>query len=352
MSTPCPPAPNYVRARGVTDCQSLQMGPSHQQRLFNQHNAESGQFKNLLSNNPEGYYMVVGGLDMLKGYAPTPPRVYGRSLGRSVLPMNTAQRWNRDTGIQPTHLGLYDGIGGTSSPEFIKDLWTAQALTYWLTDGMAYADYGQIGMVSGAGFNPRDPSPLQIIDSSGNVVYALEDLRNLLNPTGNVDVHFVKGPDGLFGPSAESLLAEYVRSGTIMGQPLPSTGEDAVFARLTAPGRGISTPKIEAARDERDAAKAAGQVVVPETTPTPTPCNQLTPQARAARSDCSVPTSDRDVILEDERDKVAPPKEDKPKGDAKYTSNTGQSYLVLGLGLVAAGVTFAVYKKRQRKLGL
>tara|TARA_B100001057_G_C22867963_1_gene957451 strand:- start:5888 stop:6646 length:759 start_codon:yes stop_codon:yes gene_type:complete len=252
---------------------------------------------------------------------------------------------------------MYDGIGGTSSPEFIKDLWTAQALTYWLTDGMAYADYGQAEMVSNTGYDPSDPSPLQIVDFSGNAIYALEDLRNLLNPTGNVDVHFVKGPDGMFGVSAESILAEYVRSGTIMGTPLPITGEGAVFERLTAPFIGISTPLIEDARAERAAADAAGLAVVPETTPTPTPCNQLTPQARAARSDCPVPTGDGDVIIEDDRDqpKEEPlfiPDEDKPKGDAKYTSNPGQSYLVLGLGLVAAGVTFAVYKKRQRKLGL
>ena len=339
---PCPPAPNYIRDKGVSDCQYLQLSPFQRERLAAKHAETSRPFKNLLSNNPEGYYMVVGGIPM--SYEPTPPRVYGRhALGRSVLPMDTAQSWNRSTGIQPTSSGIYSGVGGTSSPEFIKDLWTAQVLTYWLSDGEAYADYGQSGRVTQSGHNPANPAPLQISVENGVSLYALLDIRDILNPPGDRSVTFVKGPDGMFGPSAESILVEYIRSGTAMGRAIPPqlTGS---FDRLTSKDNGISTPKIAAAHREKEAAEDLGETLVPVREPAPTPCNMLAPEARAARSDCPSPDNGRTPGVD------IPDVPDAPvDGGEKFAGTDTSPLLLWGLGLVAVGVSYSIYKKRQQR---
>jgi hypothetical protein len=255
--------------------------------------------------------------------------------------MDTAQSWNRSTGIQPTSSGIYSDIGGTSSPEFIKDLWTAQVLTYWLSDGEAYADYGQSGRVTQSGHSPANPAPLQISVENGVSLYALLDLRDILNPPGDRSITFVKGPDGMFGPSAESILVEYVRSGTAMGRAIPPqlTGS---FDRLTSKANGISTPKIAAAHREKEAAEDLGKALVPVREPAPTPCNMLAPEAKAARSDCPPPDNGRTPGL----DIIPEPLVD---GGEKFAGTDTSPLLLWGLGLVAVGVSYGIYKKRQRR---
>ena len=220
MTQPYPPAPNYARRFGISDCQYLQLTPYQKQRMHKAH-MESLQHS-ATTKNPNGYYKI-GGYDM------TPNHIFGISgmshscncpsmgstrlhgtvranphcavhgiarsnpvfgLGRSVLSVSKAQKYNGgSTSVKPSSTGDY---GSTTSQSFINDLWTAQVLAYWVTNGAAFreaVDGGQVGLVTKQGHSLNNPSPLGI-NSNG---IATTNLKSILNPKGNNSDDFVPG---------------------------------------------------------------------------------------------------------------------------------------------------------------
>jgi len=307
MSMPCPPAPNYIREQGIADCDYLQATPFARQRMqaqfdqarrpyFDPNNNKTYSIGGLPMQHPHmgaaprvfglhGHHGHMGaaprvfGLHGHHGHMGAAPRVFG--LGRSVLDVSKAQNFNRGSNaIKPRSVGNY---GNTSSDLFIKHLWTAQVIALWVTDGKVYRDYkGMEGIVTRNGHNPRDISKLNI-DSNG---VARTDLRSLLNPSNDSSVTFVKGPDGMFGPGAESLIEEFAGTGKIFGVslPTPPSGRQPleVYASLVMLGLNIDTPKITAARTKYE----AGNPPPSRREPVKTPCGMLQDDARAARPDC------------------------------------------------------------------
>ena len=200
------------------------------------------------------------------------PRVFG--LGRSVLDRSAAKSFNGGSGsVQPVSVGQYNS---TSSDLFISHLWTAQVIALWVTDGKMYSDYANMqGIVSRNGHNPEDLSPLNIVNG-----VCTTDLRELLNG-GSTSTTFVKGPDGMFGPSAESLIEEFAGTGKIFGVDLPNSSNDT-YTSLIGLAMNVNTPKIKAARDKFE----AGSPPPSRREPVQTPCSLLDSAARAARADC------------------------------------------------------------------
>ena len=250
-----------------------------------------------------------------------------------MLDRSAAKSFNGSSrSVQPVSVGEY---GSTISDLFISHLWTAQVIALWVTDGQMYSDYeGMRNIVSRNGHNPSDLSPLNIVNG-----VATTDLRDLLNG-GNTSAAFVKGPDGMFGPSAESLIEEFAGTGRIFGTSLPTSANDGAYASLIGLAMNVNTPKIKAARDKFE----AGSPPASREEPVRTPCNQLTPTARAARADCPSGNSggggggggkDRQ----------------KPPGPPATAANLGETDWVLYGGIAAgiailAGTGYYLYSQR------
>jgi hypothetical protein len=327
MSIPCPPAPSYIRDRGISDCEYLQMRPSVQESIKESVIRSSHNFENLLTNNPEGYYKIGGIGDMN-----TPMRMFGtHHMGRSVLSQSSAQRFNNGPkSVKPSSAGSY---GSTGSNSFIGDLWTAQVITYWLTDGAAFKeaqDGKQVGLITSKGFSPSNLAPL-IAKMDANGVVA-EDLRSLLNPTGNRSTLFLLGPDGMFGPAAESIIEEFVGTDKLFGKTVPAGKARLALGRLAS---NIMTPKIQAALDKR----LAGNPPPPREETELTPCNQLSNTAKAARSDCPTPPN------------VEPPQPviEVVEDEVVESASDDNTMLLLGFGAAAVAILgVAVYVKRKK----
>lgn len=165
-----------------------------------------------------------------------------------------------------------------------KALWTAQVLAFWLTDGGAYKRYADMeGLVTRNGHDPADPT--KVIDLATG--YALTDLRNLLNPKGNNDPRYVKGPDSLWGKEqeAESVIVEYLNTGgKFFGKELPAqfVKTRAIIDELVD---AVSTPAVDAAKKNR----ADGKILASKTETKPTRCSDLDDAAYDARADCPKP---------------------------------------------------------------
>jgi hypothetical protein len=272
----------------------------------------------------------------LYGVARSNP-VYG--LGRSELSVSKAKNYNGGSkAVKPTSTGEY---GSTKSEAFIKDLWTAQVLAYWVTDGNAFKearDGGQVGLITQKGLNPSDPSPLNITSNG----IAMTDLRSLLNPKGNRSSTFVLGPDAMFGPAAESIIEEWAGTRKLFGKSL--SGKNTLALDRLA--KNIKTPKIDAARAKR----AAGQSVPSRTSAATTPCSQLSAKAQEARKDCVSPKKSPSSSGSSKTSGGSKSTTKTAGGDTKapeedntllYASIAGVSALVIGVGVV-------MYKKKKK----
>ena len=368
MTQPCPPAPNYARRFGIADCQYSQLTPYQKQRMHQSH-MESLQHSST-TRNPNGYYKIGGyamqpshifglsgtshscncptmGSARLYGMARTNPHcaVHGvaRSnplfgLGRSELSLSKAQKYNGGgASVKPSSTGSY---GSTTSQSFIDDLWTAQVLAYWVTNGGAFQeaiDGGQVGLVTKRGHNPNDPSPLNI-NSNG---IATKNLKSILNPQGNNSSTFVLGPDGMFGPAAESIIEEWAGTGKLFGKSLSGNATKA----LNRLAQNIKTPKIDAARAKR----AQGQTVPPRKQAAKTPCSQLSDAGKAARKDCVVSSGGGGGRSKSEgsssrRSSVASGKNKSSEGDG---DNTVMIAAAAGVGLLLIGAGVVIHKKKK-----
>ena len=375
MSMHCPPAPNYIRARGITDCEYLEMDPFvkrdlHEQFLSRrdcssptpptQNSTYSiGGFMMRHSNmgatprvygmgaTPRVYGMGatprvygMGATPRVYGMGATPrvygmgatPRVYGMShLGRTVLDVSKAQNYNRGgSSVKPSSVG---SSGNTSSDSFIKDLWTAQVITLWVTDGKAFSDMGMSGIVTKNGHSPSNLSPLGI----GADGIATTNLKSVLPSAGSSDTG-VKGPDGMFGPSAESVIAEFAGTGKVFGKPI-SGNATLALSRLA---QNVTTPQIKAARD----ARAAGNPPAPKDAPAKTPCSQLNPDARASRPDCPQP-SGVPVGGGGGKSTPTPKTPSAPPAKAAEGDNTLLYAGIAGLAVVLGGVGYYVYSQKK-----
>ena len=254
-------------------------------------------------------------------------------LGRSILSLSEAQKFNGGNNSgKPSSTGTYES---TSSQSFINDLWTAQVLAYWVTDGGAFQeaiDGGQVGLVTKRGHNPTDPSPLKI-NSNG---VATTDLKNILNPKGDNSSTFVLGPDGMFGPAAESIIEEWAGTGKLFGKSLSGNATKA----LDRLAQNIKTTKIDAARAKR----AQGQTVPPRTQAARTPCSQLSDAAKAARKDCTVSGGSKSSNTGRSRSSVA---EEKSPSSGEEGDNALMIAAAAGAGLLLIGAGVVIYKKKK-----
>lgn len=273
----------------------------------------------------------VYGTPRVYGHMGAAPRVYGMShLGRSVLSTSAAADFNKGSkAVKPSSAGSY---GSTSSNSFINDLWTAQVLSLWVTNGNAFSDMGMSGIVTRNGHSPDNTAPLGI----GADGVATTNLKSLLNGSNTSDL-FVKGPDGMFGPAAESVIAEWAGTNKLFGKNLSGNARIALD-RLAA---NITTPKIKAARD----AKAAGTPPASTTGPVKTPCNMLSDVARAARSDC--PQVGGGTVTPGPKPTPRP----SPSPTPKTTAAEGTNWLLYGgiaaAVLAAGGIGWYVYSQNQ-----
>ena len=147
------------------------------------------------------------------------------------------------------------------SQDWLEDLWSAQVVASWITDwGIWKKTFPeQVGMVSAQGFTPSNITPLSPImnpmspKSHGRVTL---DLSTVLDPVYTIGDGIIQGPDGIYGPSTDSLFAEYARTGKVFGKTVPSLAKP-VFDRILS---SITTRDIEQGRSER----AAGQTAAKE----------------------------------------------------------------------------------------
>ena len=72
MSMPCPPAPNYVREQGISDCDYLQTTPFVRQRMQQAFDATRRSY------DPNGNQTYsIGGYSMQHSHMGATPRVFG-----------------------------------------------------------------------------------------------------------------------------------------------------------------------------------------------------------------------------------------------------------------------------------
>jgi hypothetical protein len=130
---------------------------------------------------------------------------------------------------------VYDFVFTGSGPhrsftqQWLEDIWSAQVVASWLTDwGIWKKTFPeQEGMVSAQGYSTLDVSPLQP-QANGQVTL---DLSGILRPIYTVGDGIIQGPDGIYGPSTDSMMAEYARTGKAFGRQIP-TSVKPVFERV------------------------------------------------------------------------------------------------------------------------
>lgn len=129
--------------------------------------------------------------------------------------------------------------------DWFEDLWTAQVLTLWLTDGRGWGRNfpEQIGFITANGYNPQDVSPLSP-KSNGRVT---NSLQTLLEPVYMIGDGIIQGPDGIYGNGSDSMMAEYARTGKLFGADVPSN----VRAPLDRILNSITSNRIEEALQAR-----------------------------------------------------------------------------------------------------
>jgi len=330
----CPPAPNYARARGISDCNYEQFTPFERSRLREATKPHSP------SEHPRAYaigaykmqdHQRVAGLMRSSRRNPS-------ALGRSVLFADqsgnapgghfTLSRIgnNNRINLEATNTRII-GYSGPNDPNFIKDLWSSQVYSLWLTNGRAYtAQFPAMqNIVTNRGHNPDNLGPV----TSGDQGRAIENLVPLLGTN-------VRGPDGIWGPASVSVVVDFLntRGEKIFQRNLPANVRQ-VFQRLAD---GVSNPEIDRAKSAPTGESAPGA--------TATPCCMLAagPRAsdpRCASADCGPGRVD---------DGGAPPAPPAPPADQFAGGDSTLLYVGIGLGVLALGVgTAVVIKKRKNR---
>ena len=307
-NSPCPPAPNYAREMGVSDCQFLQLS-KRQQNDYRTHYLEKP------LSLPKNAYLSLGGTPMHHRRNP-----FG--LGRAVLEadkfkMKTLRSLNRrfSKSYPVTLLGNYEGF----SPIFIEDLWRAQAGIFWLSDGNAYA--GQFpSMRNFVSSNGGDPDSLP-----EHFVATMFDFRDVL-PEYKGGQYGIYGPDGIWGPASEQLISAFIADPEdVFGvNVLEHQTLFDVFSRLV---KDVSSPTI--------AATTPNSPVPPSLV---SDCSVLSGNAQEAAGDC---VATKTSLKEGGEIKT------KRKGGLYGSGGGERNWWVLG-GVATAGIllNYHLYRKR------
>ena len=314
-NSPCPPAPNYARQMGVSDCQFLQLS-KRQENDYRTHYLEKP------LSLPKNAYLSLGGTPMHHRRNP-----FG--LGRAVLEadrfkMETLRSINRRFSKKYPVTFLDEDYKGFS-PTFVKDLWRVQAGIFWLTNGNAYA--GQFpSMKDFVTKNGGDP---KVLPPNFTNVF---DLREVL-PNYKGGQYGIYGPDGIWGPATENLLLAYIKNGrSVYGVDIDAGNDNLAnaFSRLEA---GLSNPKLAAAKstENKDSIKISPSLE--------TDCSILDGNAQEAAGNCA---ATKTSLKEDGEIKT------KRKGGL-YGEKVERNWWIAG-GVATAGIllNYHLYRKRFR----
>jgi hypothetical protein len=154
---------------------------------------------------------------------------------------------------------VYDFVFMGSGPhrsftqQWLEDVWSAQVVASWLTDwGIWKKTFPeQEGMVSAQGYSTQDVSPLRP-QTNGQVIL---DLSRVLRPVYTIGDGIIQGPDGIYGPSTDSMMAEYARTGKAFGRQIP-TSVKPVFDRIL---NSVRTRAIQEGLAQRQAGQTASR---------------------------------------------------------------------------------------------
>lgn len=137
--------------------------------------------------------------------------------------------------------------------DWLEDLWSAQVVASWITDwGIWKLTFPeQFGMVSAQDFDPPNINPLSP-QPNGRVTL---DLSTVLQPVYTIGDGIIQGPDGIYGPSTDSLFAEYARTGKVFGKIIPTIAKP-VFDRILS---SISTRDIQEGLSQRSAGQTTAK---------------------------------------------------------------------------------------------
>lgn len=334
----CPPLPAYLEGFGINACDYVQMSPMRKEQLHQQALASRNAFT-LFSRYPQTQFQI-GGIDMLRT----------TSLGRplldsSAMPLSSLPAINKKQNVSGRR---YLGSGNAFSFDNIRDIWSAQVIALWLTNGKAFDQYNMSGIVTLNGHRPSNLGPLNV-QSSGRVA---EDLSRILkkmpSAASSRGTKFVMGPDGIYGPAFDSIIAEYVRTGKAFGASIPANVKP-VFDRLAS---NWSSAQIDAAKSSLDK--------TPKTQAADTPASALTGDAQKAAGFNVTKPLLGDTFLQKPGSSSpiaqTPPKtplsKDKEGKTVPTTTTTSDDNTMLwvaggGLALIAGGFGYLIYKKRK-----
>jgi hypothetical protein len=172
--------------------------------------------------------------------------LYGDGLDKPKIDRNNKKLTAKIPGFS-VNRSIYRG--GYEDPNFIEDLFSAIAYVVWVTDQRYNAEHkDQVGIIVSNGFNPSDVSPLRP-QANGKIFNfgGKYDLRGLLPRNPDPKATILLGPDGLFGPDADSVLTEIAKTDKIFKKPIPQQARP-LFTRLL---NGVSTDAIRQAKAKR-----------------------------------------------------------------------------------------------------
>ena len=195
-----------------------------------------------------------------------------------------------------------------------KIFWSAQLIALWISDGAIFANQfpDMQGIITRSSHNPGDLEKLGLNEDGQTTL----DVVQLLNPDGNTRSTYVKGPDGMFGLAAESLLQSWARNRDLFGYEVPPEAEQ-VFDRLV---QGIVNETI-----------SSGQV---PTVMAKTPCSHMIVEARDAAG-CPPITVPEEVYEEERFELIG--------GPADVSSNSW--IYLLGAAVAVGGLGYYIHKQ-------
>jgi len=335
----CPPLPSYLEGFGINACDYVQMSPMRKEQLRQQALASRNNFT-AFSRFPQNQFQI-GGINMLR------TTNLGRPiLDSSAMPLSSLPAIN---GKQNVSGRRYLGTGNAFSLDNIRDIWSAQVIALWLTDGKAFDQYNMSGIVTLNGHSPNNLGPLNV-QSTGRVA---EDLSRILkkipSAASSRGTKFVMGPDGIYGPAFDSIIAEYVRTGKAFGATIPANVKP-VFDRLAS---NWSSTQIDAAKSSLDK--------TPKARAADTPASALTGDAQKAAGFTVTKTLLGDAFLQrpgssspiaqtpSKAPSKTPSSKDKEGGTVATSTDDNTMLWVAGggLALIAGGFGYLIYKKRK-----
>lgn len=347
MPNYCPPLPALLDGLGVTPCEYVQMTSFEKNQL---HKFAIQQRNNYTKvSYPPSNQFKIGGFDMSFTHSLGRPLLDSAAQPLSSLPTINKNLKNKPAGFQ------YLGSGSAFSLNNIRDIWSAQVLTLWLTDGKAFNQFFMDGIVTLNGHTPTNLAPLKM-QSNGRVT---EDLTKTLSKMPSAaaakGTKFVMGPDGIYGLAMDSILAEYARTQKVFGANVPTEAKK-VFDRLLTLYTSNAIAEGKASADKTPKASAAD-----------TPLSDLTGEAQRATGATSglkgtsgegsflrPPQSSTPTQTTPTPSATSIPNKKEDASDTKATETPEEDNTLLyvggaGLLVLAGGFAYMMHTKKKRK---